>query len=154
MLWQKEMQAACEEGIPSDSHWKDNAFVFLGLVQQQQKCCSDAAAARLVKLSITGATQTVPPTIAPALMRRRREICMLPSPSSTTDSSGTLHTPLFPTAAPRRHQLRSAPTKGTESPLALPTTIAPRLLRPVRERDAGFLITHSGPLRALLPSDA
>ena len=34
----------------------------------------DCAAARLTKLSITGATHTVPPTMAPALMTLRREI--------------------------------------------------------------------------------
>jgi len=46
----------------------------------------DAAAARLVKLSMTGATHTLPPTIAPALMRERRENCACVRRSSPRDS--------------------------------------------------------------------
>jgi len=41
----------------------------------------DCAAARLTKLSITGATHTVPPTMAPALMTLRREIRDVAIPS-------------------------------------------------------------------------
>jgi hypothetical protein len=46
------------------------------------------AAARLTKLSMTGATHTVPPTTAPALMTPRREIRDVPI-SSMMDSSVT-----------------------------------------------------------------
>lgn len=49
---------------------------------------TDAAAAGVTKLSMTGATHTVPPTMAPACISLRREIRVLLSPSSMMDSSG------------------------------------------------------------------
>jgi hypothetical protein len=55
--------------------------------EQPKLGAPDAAAARLTKLSITGATQTVPPTITPALRRLRREIGELIRLSSALDSS-------------------------------------------------------------------
>ena len=94
--------------------------------EQPKLGAPDAAAARLTKLSITGATQTVPPTITPALRRLRREIGELIRLSSALDSSDMSLHPVLTRAYLAGGQIELVLPQGSNLAVAGHTTIAPK----------------------------
>jgi hypothetical protein len=107
---------------------------------------SDCAAARLTKLSITGVTQTTPPTTPVPIITFRREIPELRSPSSPTSVPSTIFPPLVSRGEEAQGRCRSWPDR-CRSTLRDKEAVAPTMNAPTFVRVADQLgpVKQSGP---------